>query len=84
MHNAKGFVVVHCHPSGVARPSEADQKLTDALETATPLALGPEVQFVDHVIVASTGGGGQFYSFRERQVHKVGKSAPLDKASPDA
>ena len=76
--NAKGFVVVHVHPSGHARPSEADAKLTAALEKATPKALGDEVHFNDHVVVATTGKRGEYYSFRENQgqgtkgtVHKV-------------
>jgi DNA repair protein RadC len=73
VHNAKGFVVVHCHPSGVARPSDADRNLTAALETATPIALGGDVAFVDHVIVASTGKRGEYYSFREHTIHKVGR-----------
>jgi DNA repair protein RadC len=73
VHNAKGFVVVHCHPSGVARPSQADRHLTAAIETATPIALGGDVAFVDHVIVSSTGKRGEYYSFRENTVHKVGR-----------
>jgi DNA repair protein RadC len=73
VHNAKGFVVVHCHPSGVAKPSQADRHLTAAIETATPIALGGDVAFVDHVIVSSTGKRGEYYSFRENTVHKVGR-----------
>jgi DNA repair protein RadC len=77
--NAKGFVVVHVHPSGHARPSPADAKLTRALEEATPKALGDDVQFLDHVVVATTGKRGEYYSFRENEgrspdkgvVHKV-------------
>lgn len=79
VHNAKGFVVVHCHPSGVARPSQADRHLTAAIETATPIALGGDVAFVDHVIVASTGKRGEYYSFRENTVHKVGGGGRVDR-----
>lgn len=71
-HNAKGFVVVHVHPSGHARPSEADAKLTRAIEHATPVALGSEVKFLDHVVVATTGKRGEFYSFRENGLSEKG------------
>jgi DNA repair protein RadC len=77
--NAKGFAVVHVHPSGHARPSPADVRLTSELEKATPKALGGEVHFNDHVVVATTGKRGEYYSFRENEgrspdkgvVHKV-------------
>lgn len=84
VHNAKGFVVVHCHPSGVARPSQADKSLTAAIETATPIALGGDVVFVDHVIVASTGARGEYYSFRENTVHKVGGRGRVDRRGAEA
>lgn len=65
-HNAKGFVVVHCHPSGKAKPSKADKRLTKSIMKATPEALGGDVRFVDHVIVACTSVRGQYFSFREK------------------
>jgi DNA repair protein RadC len=49
---AWGCLVVHNHPSGDPRPSDADRTLTRRLRQAAEL-LG--IHFVDHVIVASGG-----------------------------
>jgi hypothetical protein len=64
--NAMGFIVVHVHPSGHAKPSPEDKRLTAALCKAMEEgALDSEVKLVDHVIVASSHKKGEFYSFRE-------------------
>lgn len=45
---AKGFIIVHNHPSGDARPSGADMAITQHLvQAARPL----HIRFVDHVVV---------------------------------
>jgi len=62
--NAKGFVVVHNHPSGHARPSPKDRELTETIRKHT----FPDVKFCDHIVV----GMDQFYSFEEKKLYKVG------------
>jgi DNA repair protein RadC len=57
---ARSAIVAHNHPSGAARPSDADADLTARLVEAGTL-LG--VQLLDHVVVAR---GGR-YSFAEHQ-----------------
>lgn len=52
------FVFAHNHPSGLARPSDADEKLTKRLGKAAHL-LG--VTLIDHVIL---GEGAAHYSFK--------------------
>jgi len=65
-HNAKGFVVVHCHPSGHAKPSPADKHLTASLEKGTPVAFGHKGgKFLDHVIIASSATRGEYASYRD-------------------
>jgi DNA repair protein RadC len=52
-------IVAHCHPSGVAEPSQADLRLTERLKRALALV---DVRVLDHVIVATEGT----VSFAER------------------
>ena len=49
---AAGLVVVHNHPSGVARPSDEDFKMTRRL-ASTAQAL--DIRLLDHLIVTSAG-----------------------------
>jgi hypothetical protein len=58
------FVVVHNHPTGNAKPSAADRRLTKAIEKA---ARTNELVFMDHVIV----GLDQYYSFAADQLVQV-------------
>jgi RadC-like JAB domain-containing protein/uncharacterized protein DUF5661 len=58
------FVVVHNHPTGNAKPSPADRRLTKAIEKA---ARASELVFADHVIV----GMDQYYSFTDDALVKV-------------
>jgi DNA repair protein RadC len=48
VHAAAGFVLVHNHPSGDARPSAADVRLTQRVVKGARIL---EVGFLDHVIV---------------------------------
>jgi len=60
-HKASAMILIHNHPSGHVRPSEADVRLTRAVcEAASTL----EIRVHDHVIV----GGNDFFSFREEGV----------------
>lgn len=51
-HGAGAVVLAHNHPSGVLRPSGADQALTEALRAALALV---DVRVLDHVIVGPGG-----------------------------
>lgn len=53
---AVGVILVHNHPSGVARPSRDDLAMTHAVAQAAALL---DIRLVDHLIVA----GGGVYSF---------------------
>jgi DNA repair protein RadC len=56
--NAASVVFAHNHPSGVARPSQADEIVTRTLQTALLLV---DIAVVDHIVVA----GHRTYSFAE-------------------
>ncbi|RYX96970.1 MAG: JAB domain-containing protein [Comamonadaceae bacterium] len=49
--NAASVVLAHNHPSGIARPSRADETLTRTLSAALGLV---DVRVIDHFIVTST------------------------------
>lgn len=51
--NAAAVCLSHCHPSGLAEPSRADENLTATLKTALALI---EVRVIDHIVVACNGG----------------------------
>ena len=57
IHSAYGFVLVHNHPSGATRPSEADLQITKRLAAAAEIL---QINFLDHVII-----GQGFFSFQE-------------------
>ena len=56
--NAARVILMHNHPSGVAEPSFADQRITTRIEDALKLF---DIEVLDHVIVAGT----DFYSMKE-------------------
>lgn len=57
-HNAAAVIFAHNHPSGVAEPSNADEKITQRLKSALDLI---DVRVLDHLIV-----GSDIISFAER------------------
>ncbi len=57
--NAAAVIFAHNHPSGIAEPSQADQRITDRLKSALLLI---DVRVLDHMIV----GDGEVMSFAER------------------
>lgn len=59
--NAHSIIVVHNHPSGDPRPSEADKDITNRFSEVAPLL---SMNFVDHIII----GRNSFYSFRVNQL----------------
>ncbi|HYM69765.1 MAG TPA: JAB domain-containing protein [bacterium] len=63
---AKSYFFSHCHPSGHAKPSEADRALTKNVEKATKL-FHQEITFLDHLVV----GKGEYFSIRENKLRKA-------------
>lgn len=57
-HNAAAVIFAHNHPSGVAEPSQADQRITERLKSALALV---DVRVLDHMIV----GDADVLSFAE-------------------
>ena len=57
-HNAAAVIFAHNHPSGIAEPSLADEKITHRLKEALILI---DVRVLDHLIVGET-----VVSFAER------------------
>lgn len=58
-HNAAAVILAHNHPSGVAEPSQADQRITQRLQAALELI---DVRVLDHMVV----GDLEVVSFAER------------------
>ena len=57
-HNAAAVIFAHNHPSGVAEPSQSDERITQRLREALALI---DVRVLDHFVV-----GDQVVSFVER------------------
>lgn len=49
--NAAAVILVHNHPSGVAEPSNADERITKRLKAALELV---DIRIIDHLIVGQT------------------------------
>lgn len=58
-HNAGAVIFAHNHPSGIAEPSQADQRITRRLQSALELI---DVPVLDHMIV----GNRDVMSFAEQ------------------
>lgn len=58
-HNCAALILSHNHPSGVAEPSPADERITSKLKEALALV---DVRVIDHIVV----GDGETVSFAER------------------
>lgn len=58
-HNAAAIIVAHCHPSGLAEPSNADRQVTTRIQQALGLV---DIRLLDHLVV----GGMEIVSFSER------------------
>jgi DNA repair protein RadC len=58
-HNAAAVILAHNHPSGIAEPSAADQRLTRRLSEALGLI---DVRVLDHFVI----GDRAAVSFAER------------------
>jgi DNA repair protein RadC len=61
MHKASAIILVHNHPSGHVRPSDADIRLTRVLQDAARVM---DIVLHDHLIV----GENRFFSFREEGI----------------
>ena len=58
-HNAAAIILAHNHPSGVAEPSQADERITKRLKAACELV---DIRVLDHLIV----GAGKCTSMASR------------------
>lgn len=58
-HNAAAVILAHNHPSGVAEPSQADQRVTARIKEALTTI---DVALLDHFVI----GAGETVSFAER------------------
>ncbi|MFN3236257.1 MAG: RadC family protein [Pseudomonadales bacterium] len=58
VHNAAAVIFAHNHPSGVAEPSQADQRITQRLKSALALI---DVRVLDHMVI----GDQEVASFAE-------------------
>jgi len=58
-HNCAAIILAHNHPSGVAEPSQADERITERLISALALV---DIRVLDHFVV----GDGELVSFAER------------------
>ncbi|WP_439411870.1 RadC family protein [Enterobacter ludwigii] len=58
-HNCAAVIVAHCHPSGLAEPSNADRQVTTRIQQALELV---DIRLLDHLVV----GGMEVVSFSER------------------
>ena len=57
-HNATAIILVHNHPSGNNKPSDADFKVTNKIKIACN---NLEISLVDHVIITQNN----YYSFKD-------------------
>jgi len=58
-HNAAAVILAHNHPSGIAEPSQSDERITEKLKQALALI---DVRILDHFII----GNGETVSLAER------------------
>ena len=63
-HSATGIILAHNHPSGDARPSMADKKVTKEIKELSD-KLG--IFFIDHLIISKN----EYYSFDKDEIVKV-------------
>ena len=49
--NAAAIILAHNHPSGVAEPSQADERITKRLKAALELV---DIRVLDHIIIGKT------------------------------
>jgi len=62
LSNATCFILVHNHPSGSLRPSNADKDLTNHVSKAGRTV---NIRMLDHVIVTDSSDSTAYYSFAE-------------------
>ena len=62
LEKASAFIIVHNHPSGEMRPSEADKQLTQKVKQGGILM---DIQLLDSMIVGMTSSGASYYSFAD-------------------
>lgn len=58
-HNAAAVILAHNHPSGIAKPSEADKRITQEIKS---ILAAIDVRLLDHIII----GEGAMTSFAQQ------------------
>ena len=59
--NATAFIMVHNHPSGTLRPSEADKHITKKAKSAAEMM---DIKLLDHLIITSES----YFSFADEGI----------------
>jgi DNA repair protein RadC len=59
--NAASIILVHNHPSGNLKPSEADKQITNKIRQAAKLM---DIEVLDHLILSTNG----FFSFGDKGI----------------
>lgn len=59
---AVSIIMVHNHPSGTLRPSEADKQITEKVKKALQTL---DIRLLDHVIIIPEDYGTQYFSFAD-------------------
>ena len=62
--NASGLILVHNHPSGNLKPSEADKSLTHKMESAAKFL---DIKVIDHLIITKDS----YFSFADEGLLSV-------------
>lgn len=62
---ASGVIMVHNHPSGLARPGESDIRMTERVKKALNTF---DVSLLDHVILSPEG---EYYSFSDESTGRI-------------
>ena len=52
-YNCAAILIAHNHPSGIAEPSQADERITKRIKAALDLV---DVRLLDHIIVGGSSG----------------------------
>lgn len=61
---ANAVILVHNHPNGNSKPSQADIRATDEIRRALATL---DIHLLDHIVL----GEGEYYSFNEEKVSKI-------------
>ena len=64
LNNAASFIIAHNHPSGDARPSKGDRKITARLKKIADLI---EIPMIDHLVLSKKS----YFSFSDKKLRLI-------------